>query len=342
MRGSERTWERIPTPEKAPGIEARRIWRTQIKPKRGLGVLEDLAAQVSMIRGTAKPPVTRKRLLLFCADHGVAKEGVSIFKQDVTSHLTRSALFGKAAVSVFSSVADADLTVVDVGLVHDIEVHPDLIIRKVGRGTRNIRLFPAMERSECLEAIEIGRDAVLTAIDKGSYLIGVGEIGIGNTTSAAAVASAILGRSPDETVGRGTGVSDEILKLKKQIVAEALCLHQPDRTDVLDCLAKLGGFEIAGMAGAMLASGAKRVPVVVDGFVATVAALCACRLERELIHYLVFSHRSAEQGHTTVLQTLGATPLLDLQMCLGEGTGAILGMTLVELCCRLLTDLDCF
>ena len=335
-------YDPIKTPELAPAIEALSIWNNQIKPKRGLGDLEDLAVHVAKICGTARPSVTNKTLLLFCSDHGIAEEGVSIFQQDITSHLTRAALAGKAAVSVFCEVTHSRLEVIDIGLVQDVEPHPQLTIRKIAKGTRNIRQHPAMERSECLLAIEVGRQAALKAIESGSDVIGIGEIGIGNTTSASAIASAILRRSPEVTVGRGTGISDDILRVKKSIVAEALALHRPNWRDPIDCLSKLGGFEIAGMSGAIMAASAKRVPIVIDGFVATIAALCATQLDKELLHYLIFSHKSAEQGHAIVLQSFQATPLLDLKMCLGEGTGAVLGMMLVELSCRLLTDLGCF
>lgn len=277
---------------------------------------------------------------MFCADHGVAKEGVSVFEQRLSSRLTKAGATGKAIANIFAGAIGSECQFVDVGLAHDVAASARLVVRKIANATGNIANESAMTRADCLKAIGVGEETAAREIEKGADILAVGEIGIANTTAAAALAAALIGTNARAVVGKGTGVTGQRLTRKMMIVDRALALLRPDKDDAIDCLAKVGGFEIAAMAGAMLRGAALQRPVVVDGFASSVAGLAATTLEQNVRPYLVFSHRSTEVGQGVVLTRMEARPLLDWGLGIGEGTGAILGMLFVDLACQVLRSVS--
>lgn len=337
----------IPPPDDAARREASaRIGRLTMPPG-ALGRLLPLAVQLAGIRAQARPSVARKAVLVCAADHGVAAEGVSAFPREVTAQMVANFVGGGAAVNVLARQAGARVLVADLGVAGDLPVPyvPDrLLDLRVGRGTANFAKGPAMTRSDAGRAVENGMAAARAALGlkEGCDCLGLGEMGIANTTSATAILAVLTGRPAVDLVGRGTGVDDAGLRRKTEVVAQALARHRPDPQDALDVLAKVGGFEIGGIAGACLAGASARVPVVVDGFIATAGAALAVRLDPAVAPYLVASHRSAETGHRIALEHLGLQPLLDLDLRLGEGTGAVLAMHLLEAACRILTEMATF
>ncbi|WP_309121125.1 nicotinate-nucleotide--dimethylbenzimidazole phosphoribosyltransferase [Paenibacillus sp.] len=306
------------------------------KPPGSLGALERLAERLSGIAGTMPPPLGKKVVVVMAGDHGVCEEGVSAFPQAVTEQMVLNFLRGGAAVNVFAKHAGADVVCVDMGVAATID-HPDLIASKIAPGTANMTKGPAMTREQALRALTAGVELVGRLAGDGVRLIAVGEMGIGNSTAAAAVTSALLGAAPEASVGRGTGVDDAGLARKRDAVARALTANglaagagASGAEGALETLAKVGGFELAGIAGVCLGAGVYRVPVVVDGYISTAAALVASRLSPHVASYLIASHRSEEPGHAIVLDALGLEPMLELGMRLGEGTGAALSLRIVE------------
>ena len=292
------------------------------KPPGSLGRLEEIALQVGLIQGTDMPTVGRKAMLLFCADHGVVAEGVSPFPQEVTRQMVANFRAGGAAITVLCRQYGIDPVIVDMG---------------VGRPTRNFTREPAMSRAEAQRAVDMG----LAHADDGD-LLGAGEMGIGNSTAAAALLCAFTGTSPVEAAGRGTGLDDAGVTRKAEVIARALALHPPDRNDAIGVLAAIGGFEIAAIVGLILGAAQKRRVVVLDGFISCSAALVVCAMEPAALDYVVYSHRSAERGHRSMLESLNARPLLDLDMRLGEGSGAAIGISLVESAVRLYREMATF
>lgn len=322
--------------------ETQRILDLKTKPRRSLGRLEDVACQIAAIRGTTAPLIPEKAIVVMGADHGVVEAGVSAYPQEVTAQMLLNFVRGGAAINVLARHAGARVLVVDMGVKEAMPA--DLAIRteRVGPGTRNFSREPAMTRDDAIRAIEVGiRIATELAAD-GITLIGIGEMGIGNTTAASALTAAFTGASADEVTGRGTGIDDATFTRKVEVIKQALALHKPDPTDAIGTVAKLGGFEIAGLCGVVLGAAAARVPVVMDGFIASTAALCAVRLAPLAAGYLLASHRSVEAGHRRVLASIGAKPLLDLDLRLGEGTGAALAMSLVDASLRILAEMATF
>jgi nicotinate-nucleotide--dimethylbenzimidazole phosphoribosyltransferase len=311
------------------------------KPAGSLGRLEELAAWWFAARGSfpADPPA-RPQLFVFAGDHGVVEEGVSAWSSAVTAAMVGNFLSGGAAVNQLAEAAGVALTVVDVGVAGDLSAAPRegrrarFVEAKVRAGTRNFIHEPALINSEVEAAIGLGRRLAVEAADAGSTLLCAGEMGIGNTTCAAALLCALGGVAPDEAVGRGAGVDGPALEHKREVVRAALARHQPDPGDPLRVLAQLGGLEIAAMAGLMIGGASRRVPVIVDGFIAGAAALVATRLAPACRGFLCFAHRSAERGHGRLLEALGAQPLFDLSLRLGEGTGAVLAVQLVDAAVR--------
>ncbi|HSN05558.1 MAG TPA: nicotinate-nucleotide--dimethylbenzimidazole phosphoribosyltransferase, partial [Nitrospira sp.] len=299
------------------------------KPLGSLGRLEEVAAHYVMITGEVNPAVPRGVVFTFAADHGVAQEGVSAYPREVTPQMVLNFLRGGAGVNVLARHAGVDVRVVDIGVDHDFGPVPELIAKKVMRGTRNLLVEPAMTRTQVEQALSVGFELAGQAAQEGIGLIGTGEMGIGNTTPSAAITAVMTGRPVAEVTGRGTGIDDAGHARKVAVIQQALDLHRPDRTDALDVLAKVGGLEIGGLAGVILGAAAARVPVVLDGFIAGAAALIAVSLQPRCREYLIASHRSVERGHQAILDHLGVKPLLDLDLRLGEGTGACLGMNLV-------------
>jgi nicotinate-nucleotide--dimethylbenzimidazole phosphoribosyltransferase len=293
------------------------------KPAGSLGRLEEIALRLALLRGGA-PEVRHPVIFTFAADHGVAAEGVSAYPQVVTAQMVENFLRGGAAVNVLARQAGARLVVADFGVAAPLERSERLVACPIGPGTANIAAGPAMTREQAVRAIEIGAALAQQALDAGADLLATGEMGIGNTTVASAIAAALTGGAPERVTGRGTGVDDATLARKVAVVRRALEVNQPDAGDGLDVLAKVGGFEIGGLVGVILAGAARRVPVVLDGFIVGSAALIAVALAPAARHALFAAHRSAEPGHALVLDHLGLTPYLDLSLRLGEGTGAAL------------------
>jgi nicotinate-nucleotide--dimethylbenzimidazole phosphoribosyltransferase len=293
------------------------------KPAGSLGRLEEIALRLALLRGGA-PEVRHPVIFTFAADHGVAAEGVSAYPQVVTAQMVENFLRGGAAVNVLARQAGARLVVADFGVAAPLERSERLVACPIGPGTANIAAGPAMTREQAVRAIETGAALAQQALDAGADLLATGEMGIGNTTVASAIAAALTGGAPERVTGRGTGVDDATLARKVAVVRRALEVNQPDAGDGLDVLAKVGGFEIGGLVGVILAGAARRVPVVLDGFIVGSAALIAVALAPAARHALFAAHRSAEPGHALVLDHLGLTPYLDLSLRLGEGTGAAL------------------
>jgi nicotinate-nucleotide--dimethylbenzimidazole phosphoribosyltransferase len=302
---------------------ARRHLDNLTKPPGSLGRLEEIAIRLASLRGRA-PELTHPVIFTFAADHGVAAEGVSAYPQVVTAQMVENFARGGAAVNVLARQAGARVVVADFGVAGPLGRTSGLVACPIGPGTANIAAGPAMTREQAIRAVETGARLAVEAMDSGADMLATGEMGIGNTTAASAITAAITGAAPERVTGRGTGVDDAGLARKVAVVRRALEVNRPDPRDGLDVLAKVGGFEIGGLVGVTLAGAARRVPVVLDGFIAGAAALLAVTLAPASRHALFASHRSAERGHAAALEHLGLEPYLDLGLRLGEGTGAAL------------------
>jgi nicotinate-nucleotide--dimethylbenzimidazole phosphoribosyltransferase len=312
------------------------------KPPGSLGRLEELAARYVAIRQDPMPDLQIKGVVVFAADHGVVAEGVSAFPQDVTYQMVYNFLNGGAGINVLARHARARVEVVDIGVNHDFAAVQGLIARKVAYGSRNMAQEPAMSPDEALRALLVGVERAEAATAAGVDLIAAGDMGIGNTTAASALSAVFTGRPVSAVTGRGTGIEDKVWQHKVAVINRALSLHHPDPADPLGALAAVGGLEIAGIAGLILGSAAARHPVLLDGFIATAGALVAAALAPAAADYLIAAHRSVEPGHQTVLDFLKLKPLLNLNMRLGEGTGAALGMLLLEAGLRIYREMATF
>jgi nicotinate-nucleotide--dimethylbenzimidazole phosphoribosyltransferase len=304
--------------------------------------LETLSIQLAGMTAQPRPHLPEKVVLVMAGDHGVAAAGVSAYPSEVTRQMVGNFLQGGAAINVLARLAGARVVVVDMGVASDLPPHPQLVQRKIARGTRNIAQEPAMSRAQAEEAIQVGVEVVLAEHARGLDVLVVGDMGIGNTTPSAAIACAILETTPAAIVGRGTGVDNKGLARKQAAVAQALKRHQPSSADGLDVLSKVGGFEIGGLAGAMIGAASQRVPIILDGFITTAAALLAVQLAPAVRPYLIASHCSLESGHAAMLHWLGLEPLLDLGLRLGEGSGAALALPMIEASARLLDEMATF
>jgi nicotinate-nucleotide--dimethylbenzimidazole phosphoribosyltransferase len=336
------TCARIAEPSRALAAQTQALLDLKTKPRGSLGRLEDLARDVAAMRGEVCPSASKKAIVVMAADHGVTAEGVSAFPQEVTAQMLLNFARGGAAINVLARNIGAELVVVDMGVSEPVEMPEEVRVRRVGPGTRNFTREPAMTRAQALEAIEIGIELAEELVESGVTLIGIGDMGIGNTTASSALAALFTDVSPKEVIGRGTGVDDAGMRRKLYAVQRALELHRVNPIDGVGALAALGGFEIAGLAGVVLGAAAQRVPVVIDGFICSTAALAAVRIEPRAAHYLIASHRSVEAGHRLVLHALGTRPLLDLDLRLGEGTGAALAMNLVDAALAILNEMATF
>ncbi|RAW06791.1 nicotinate-nucleotide--dimethylbenzimidazole phosphoribosyltransferase [Halomonas elongata] len=331
----------IPDFDEACAARAARYLDTLTKPPGSLGRLEALAVSLAGITGEDFPTVTPPGVVVFAADHGVAAEGVSAFPPSVTAQMVANFVTGGAAINVFARRLGARLEVVDVGVAG--ELPPAGIVHdKVRRATGNLRREDAMSRDEAEAAIAVGRRATERALAADCRCLIVGEMGIANTTASSAMLAVLSGVPVADLVGEGTGVTQAALVHKRDVIEAALVARAADPDDPLDVLAKLGGLEIAAMVGAYLEAAAKRMPALVDGFIATVAALVACRLEPRVRSCLIFGHRSREPGHAHALAALSADPLLDLDLCLGEGSGAALAFPLLEAATAMLAEMATF
>jgi nicotinate-nucleotide--dimethylbenzimidazole phosphoribosyltransferase len=309
--------------------EARQRQQELTKPTGSLGRLEEIAVRMAGITGQVTPRLQRKAVVVMAADHGVAREGVSAYPVEVTAQMVLNFLHGGAAINALARQAEASVTVVDIGVATEI-AHPQLLARKVRYGTANMLVGPAMSEAEMLQAIHVGAEVITALADKGLDIVAIGEMGIGNTTAASAITACILDLPVAEVTGRGTGLNDQQLAQKIQIIERAIAHNQPRRADPLDILAKVGGLEIAGLTGVILGAAARHIPVVMDGFISSTAALVAYTLKPALGDYLFAGHVSVERGHQLLLARMGLYPLLDLQMRLGEGSGAVLALHIID------------
>lgn len=313
-------------------------------PHWALGRIMDLALDLAGMTGSIKPAVGKKAIVVMAGDHGVVAEGVSKFPQEVTTQMVGNFVNGGAGINALARLAGAEVVVVDMGVAADLTSLAQagkVLDKKIAKGTANSACGPAMTRDQAVKSIEAG---IAVALDLGKRidLFGTGDMGIGNTTPSTAIASSLTGAPVEEVTGRGTGLDDPQLENKIKVIKKILAVNMPDSKDGLDVLAKVGGFEIGGIAGVILAAAAQRKPVLVDGFISTAGALIAHSLAPEVKDYIIASHRSVEQGHRIMQEHLGCKPLLDLDLRLGEGTGAALAMHLVEAAVRVLTEVATF
>ena len=317
-------------PPDSAAMELARTRQQQLtKPAGSLGRLEDIAVQLAGITRQPLPSIQQKAVIIMAGDHGVTNEGISAYPAAVTAQMVHNFLQGGAAINALAQYVGAKVIVVDIGVAADLS-HPDLLSRKVAFGTANMTLEPAMTQAQMLEAIQVGIDVLDEQVDQGMDLVATGDMGIGNTTASSAI-TAVLLRAPAALVtGHGTGISDEQLAHKIRVIERALECNAPDPQNPLDVLAKIGGLEIAGLVGVIIAAASRRVPIVIDGFISGAAALLAVELNPLMREYLLAGHTSVERGHRLILERLGLSPLLDLKLRLGEGTGAVLAMSIIE------------
>lgn len=311
------------------------------KPQGSLGRMEDLAIQLAGINGDFFPVGSRKRVVVMAADHGVTEEGISAYPSEVTAQMVANFTGGGAAINVFGRQGEVEVEVVDVGVKVDSNL-PGVKRVRVKAGSDNFRRRPAMSRLEALEALMAGIDCAQEAAEDGVKVLATGEMGIGNTTASSAVMAALSGYEASLVVGRGTGLDDEKLLHKQQVVSEALDMHKPDPADPIGVLSLVGGLEISALAGLIIGAASRRIPVVIDGFISSTAALAAVKMCPAAWNYLVPSHLSAESGHALLMDYLNLQPYIQMGMRLGEGTGAVLAMHLVEASARITLEMATF
>lgn len=340
----EATLDKIKPRDVAARAAARKRLEQLTMPYWALGRLLDLAEDIAGMTGSIRPPVARKAVVVMAGDHGVTAEGVSQFPSEVTVQMVYNFVRGGAGINAIARQAGAKVVVVDMGVAGDLSEltrNGKIVNKKVAPGTRNMAQGPAMSREEAVRALEAGIE-VAQALAPETDLFGTGEMGIGNTTASSAIVSVLTGKSVADVTGRGTGIDDERFQQKIAVIEKSIALNQPNPRDGMDVLIKVGGFEIAGLAGLILGAASMRKPVVVDGFITTAAALIAVAIAPEAADYIIASHRSVEQGHRVALAKLGKEPLIDLNLRLGEGTGAALAMNFVEAAFRVLTEVATF
>jgi nicotinate-nucleotide--dimethylbenzimidazole phosphoribosyltransferase len=321
---------------------ARERQLTLTKPPGSLGRLEEIANRLAAIQRTATPVVTKKRIYVVAGDHGVTIEGVSAYPREVTPQMVDNFLRGGAAINVLGRAGGIEVRVVDAGVDADLSDRAELIHAKVVRGTANFAVRPAMTRGEAETCLVKGIELAQAAANDGINLLGIGEMGIGNTTAASAITAVLLKCDPERVTGRGTGIDDAGMAHKIEVIRRAVEINKPQADDAIDILAKVGGAEIGVMAGIVLGAAANHLPVVADGFISTSAASLALRLQPNVRDYLINGHRSAERGHTALIEFIGEQPLLDLSMRLGEGTGAALAMQVIDAAAKLLSEMATF
>jgi len=330
------------------GLDYNRMEKTQdrlnnlTKPLGSLGRLEELAKLIVGITGKDYPELKNKVILTFAGDHGVTEEGVSAYPKEVTAQMVYNFLNDGAGINVLAKHIGARVVVADLGVAADLKPNAGLIIKKVGYGTKNMSKGPAMTRSEAIKSIEAGIEIFEDEFKNGIDIIGTGEMGIGNTTAASAIAAVFTKKPVESLTGSGTGIDDKGLQNKVRIIKNALKINEPDAGDAIDTLSKVGGFEIGGLTGIILAAASNKVPVVIDGFISGAAALIAYHIEPKVKEYMIASHCSVEIGHKIILNHLGLKPIFDLNLRLGEGTGAALGINIAEASVKILTQMATF
>lgn len=325
-----------------PKGEIRAKFESLAIPNGSLGRLEETATAYASIRGNIHAKIRHKKIFAMAGDHGVAEEGVSAFSQEVTRQMVKNFIEGGAAINVLARHIGARVIVVDCGVASHLEAMPDLRLKKVNPGTKNMAIGPAMTREDAVRSLEVGIELIEEEIKDGLDIIGIGDMGIANTTASSAIL-AVLGRlDVDLATGRGTGLDDNALQRKIQVIKRAIHINQPNPDDPIDVLSKVGGYEIGGIAGLCIGAARYRIPVVLDGFISTAGALIACALEPKINNYLIASHVSAERGHKLMLKLLNKEPLLNLNLRLGEGTGAALGINLIEAGVKLAQEMATF
>ena len=312
------------------------------KPRGSLGRLEELSIKMAGITGKEIPRIEQKAIVTMAGDHGVIAEGVSAYPQEVTAQMVYNFLRGGAGINVLARHIGARVVVIDMGVAANLESHPSLVSKKIAFGTSNMAKGPAMSREQALRAIVSGIEVINEEVAKGLDIVGVGDMGIGNTTASSAICAVITGEPVATVTGKGTGISDEQLASKVKVIETALALNKPDPKDAIDVLSKVGGFEIGGIAGAILGAAAQRIPVVIDGFIVGAAALIAAGLCPKVKDYLIAAHVSVEAGHKTVFDYLELKPLFNLGMRLGEGTGAALAISIIEAAAKALAEMATF
>jgi len=342
MSKIETTVELIAPVERSLEPAIRRHLDDLTKPRGSLGRLEELAVRYCLATGTTNPTLGKKRILCFAGDHGVVEEGVSAYPKEVTPQMVMNMLAGGAAINVLARHVNAELVVVDIGVNDPLKDASGLHRKKIRSGTANIARGRAMTIEEATHAVETGIDLSKTAHDDGVSLIGTGDMGIGSTTSSAALFAALLECPVEEITGRGTGINDAGLKRKIEVIKRALAVNKDALTDPLSTLAALGGMEIAGICGLILGAVSCHIPVVVDGFISSAGALVACRMCENVKDCLFFGHLSDEKGHKAFLEYFGAEAILNLRMRLGEGTGAALAMSVIEASVRTYNEMATF
>ena len=312
------------------------------KPQGSLGRLEELAKLIIGITKKENPQVKNKVIFTLASDHGVTEENLSVYPKEVTSQMVYNFIRGGAGINVLAQHICARVCVVDIGVAADIEPHQKLIIKKINYGTKNMAIGPAMTREEAIKSIEVGIEVFEDEFERGIDIVGTGDMGIGNTTASSAIASAFTGKTVEEVTGRGTGIDDITLRNKIKVIERAIKLNKPNFKDPIGVLLKVGGFEIGGLAGIILAAASKRVPIVIDGFISGAAALVAYHIEPKVKDYMIASHVSQEKGHRVILDYIGLKPILNLDLRLGEGTGAALGISIIEAAIKILTQMATF
>ncbi len=332
----------LPEPDAGVAARCQALLDAKTKPRGSLGRLEELACRLAAMTGKPSPAMPAKAVVVMAADHGVVEEGVSAYPAEVTGQMVANFARGGAAINVLARQVGARVEVVDMGVRHPVEGLGGVKVRRMGPGTANFTRGPAMTREAAEAALDVGVEVAWGLVEEGVGLVGLGDMGIGNTTASSALTCVFTGLSPEEVVGRGTGVDDAGLARKVAAVRRGLEVNRPEAGEPLDALAKVGGFEIAGLAGVALGAASRRVPVMLDGFIASVAGLVAVRLCPGVKPYLLASHLSVEVGHMRVLEELGQRPLLDLGLRLGEGSGAALAFFLVDAALAVLHDMATF
>ena len=314
---------------------------TLTKPAGSLGMLEQISIRLAGMQGTTRPVIGKKTVIVMAGDHGITEEGGSAYPTDVTAQNGYNFAAGGAAVNVLAKQAEADVVVVDVG-VNQVIDSKQVIAKKVRPGTANMTKGPAMTRDEALAAIFVGVEVAEEVIAKGASLIATGDMGIGNTSASSAIISILGSIELEDIVGRGTGIDDEGLDRKLLAIRKAIDVNKPDSQDPLDVLHKVGGLEIAGLSGVIMACARRRTPVVIDGFISSAAALVAAKIAPKSVNYMIASHLSAESGHSLALAEVGLTPMLHMNMRLGEGTGAVIAMNIIHSAAKLMQDMATF